>query len=349
MTDNMAQLIQCRRAYKHRHPKGDSIEESGSSDQGLKLLQDDDGSPVHRSKRHKRLALVDLDCSPTSAQEILLSDSDDDEVEIYDEPASNSDVEMISCTAAPCATANRSQPSTFTEPLEGRPEVHQEPSQSPQRVVKKYMDWALGVYVRLHDSGAVSPAEKFVSGPNGFKMAVWSDGDQVESELSNIDAPELPIVMKKPAAARKKVKNAAPAPADSVDEEEEETPEEEDAEAQVEAVQEVHAISDSESAGEPVEAVEDAEEEAAAEQLQSFSGFVHPLLGALAGGCYAKQSYIVAKSPTDGVKRLVVAASCIQSAQHPNVCNRLFRWVMAHPQANKEVVMLKRAEFLMDA
>ena len=92
-----------------------------------------------------------------------------------------------------------------------------------------------------------------------------------------------------------------------------------------------------------------AEEEAAAEQLQSFSGFVHPLLGALAGGCYAKQSYIVAKTPTDGVKRLVVAVSCIQSAQHPNVCNRLFRWVMAHPQANKEAVLLKRSEFLMDA
>ena len=165
-------------------------------------------------------------------------------------------------------------------------------------------------------------------------------------EISKIEAPERPLVRMKPAAAHvMKKPAAAPAPEVSVDAAaiDEQASEEE----QEETVQEVHNISDEEAADEePVEAEEDAEAEAAEQQLQSFCGFVHPLLGALGGGCFSKQSYITAKNPTDFVKRLVVAVSSTQSSQHAIVCNRLFRWAMANPQENKKSIMLKRTEFL---
>ncbi len=165
---------------------------------------------------------MDQNCSPTSAQEILLSDSEHDDAEsqhsddshyydseVQESAASDSDIEMISCKAAPCTLISRSQPSTFREPPDRSEAEHPEHAATPQRVDKKYMDWAMGVYVRLHESGAVSPAEKFVNGPNGFKMAVWSDGDMVESEISNIDAPELPIDIQKPAKSQAGMKTTA--------------------------------------------------------------------------------------------------------------------------------------------
>jgi hypothetical protein len=31
------------------------------------------------------------------------------------------------------------------------------------------------------------------------------------------------------------------------------------------------------------------------------------------------------------------------------VCNKLFRWALANPQANKESIILKRAEFLIES
>jgi hypothetical protein len=159
--------------------------------------------------------------------------------------------------------------------------------------------------------------------------------------------------MKKPAAA--------PTPEVSADAEEQE--EEEEA-AQEEAADEyVQCISDGKAADEapgeavfeqedaadeaPGEAADEALGEAADEQLLSFSGFVHALLGALGGGCYAKQSYFTAKAPGDLKKRFIVAVSDVQTGQHSIVCNKLFRLALANPQANKESIILKRAEFLM--
>jgi hypothetical protein len=221
------------------------------------------------------------------------------------------------------------------------------------------MDWAMGVYVRLHESGAVSPAEKFVNGPNGFKMAVWKDGDMVESEISNIDAPELPVVFKKPAKSQARMtttasdhvmKKPAAAPTLEASADAEEQEEEEEAAQEQADDEHVQCISDGEAADEaPVEAAPGALGEADDEQLLSFSGFVHPLLGALSGGCYAKQSYFTAKAPGDLKKRLVVAVSEVQTGQHSIVCNKLFRWALANPQANKESIILKRAEFLIES
>ena len=139
-TDNMRNLILCHRAFKLRMQDRDSFDES--SGPCLKLLQHEDASP-HRSKR-QRLELLDQNCSPTSAQQVLLSDSECDDAEAQqsedscssvfrESAASDSDVEMISCTAAPCAA------DTLREPP-GRSEADQpEHAATPQKVVKRYL------------------------------------------------------------------------------------------------------------------------------------------------------------------------------------------------------------------
>jgi hypothetical protein len=148
--------------------------------------------------------------------------------------------------------------------------------------------------------------------------------EQEEDEEADQDqADDEHVVMKKPAAA--------PTPEASADADEQE--EEEEAAQEQADDEHVQCISDGEAADEaPVEAAPGALGEADDEQLLSFSGFVHPLLGALSGGCYAKQSYFTAKAPGDLKKRLVVAVSEVQTGQHSIVCNKLFRWALANQQ-----------------
>ena len=61
------------------------------------------------------------------------------------------------------------------------PQAPSTPTKGDSAVVRTYMDWSLGVVVRLHASGALSPAV-MRPGPRSFQLATWSDGTEMETE-----------------------------------------------------------------------------------------------------------------------------------------------------------------------
>jgi len=70
---------------------------------------------------------------------------------------------------------------------------------------KIYMDWSKRTLCKLLEDGRVEEPQKLIPGPEGFQIAVFSDGGTHETELPNPLVPHLPVhnanpVCKKPAA-----------------------------------------------------------------------------------------------------------------------------------------------------
>ena len=70
-------------------------------------------------------------------------------------------------------------------------------------VKRIYMDYALGTMVRLHSSGAISPAKLVPTDGSSFLTAQWDDGSSVPTEIPSMSIllpTKPPPVMKKPAS-----------------------------------------------------------------------------------------------------------------------------------------------------
>jgi hypothetical protein len=333
----MKQLCAARRTWKERNPKDrnstsgtlrliQNAEDSLGTSASSSLPQD---SPGMSRKRKRTIAY----CSPMSEQQVLESsdgDSDNDADDDEDEnDASESSCEFIGSSSV----TGTGKTMTAAEKIiqmhtskQFRPALDK-PKQVEQKVdnTKKYMDWCAGTMMRLHASGALSPA-KLKPGPSGFQIAVWEDGEQMDTELPNLQTnPEAVQVLKKPAMACKR-------PAHKVSQDSEDCQEEEvDVEADIASAEE------EEETHNPLP--DDLE------VLDSFSGFSHPIHGQLCGGCYSGQSYIQAKHENQK-KHLLIAVSLKQTINHKLVCNRIFRWLLSHPSASKDELVQQRTHEL---
>jgi hypothetical protein len=96
---------------------------------------------------------------------------------------------------------------------------------------KIYMDWSKRTLCKLFEDGRVEEPQKLIPGPEGFQMAVFSDGEAHETELPNPLVPHLPVhnanavckkpaanVMKKPASASRSVAAAEETGSESAEE-----------------------------------------------------------------------------------------------------------------------------------
>ena len=191
---------------------------------------------------------------------------------------------------------------------------------------KLYMDWSKMSLVKLRSNG-VQEVARMQPGPHGFQMASFADGTSVETEVANeLPVPELPVIQKKPAAARTLKRPAASA---SLAAEQDGSAVEEDA---------------SDEADEPEPGQQpDQGQEHGIELLKSFSGKTHPQLGNLSGGCYTGQSYIC-HTNAEGKKVLLISVPKGSTEFHHAVCNDLSRYMMTQTVVTKESLTIKRAE-----
>jgi hypothetical protein len=93
----------------------------------------------------------------------------------------------------------------FEDTQEERPDLEpgweKQPCQPDLQDSKVYFDHSFGTMMRLHPSGALSPATHMRPGARGLQEAVWDDGLVVETEVPN-DFEDEVLVLKRPAAHR---------------------------------------------------------------------------------------------------------------------------------------------------